>query len=66
MVTIKSQLEIILTSPKSAGFAMFGAMLFAFIWVNSPFGSSYETIHHAPMSFTVGMSYSPIVGQDLA
>lgn len=52
--TIKSRLENTLTSPKSAGLAMFGAMLFAFIWVNSSFGSSYEAIHHAPMSFAIG------------
>tara|TARA_R110002072_G_scaffold17119_11_gene65609 strand:+ start:1352 stop:2407 length:1056 start_codon:yes stop_codon:yes gene_type:complete len=52
--TVKSRLENTLTSPKSAGLAMFAAMLLAFIWVNSSFSSTYEAIHHAPMSFAIG------------
>jgi len=49
-----SRLERVLSSPKSAGAAMFGAMLLAFVWVNSPYQSFYEVIHHAPMSIQVG------------
>ncbi len=33
---------------------MFGAMLLAFAWVNSPYANYYELIHHAPMSIQVG------------
>ncbi|HNP65580.1 MAG TPA: Na+/H+ antiporter NhaA [Woeseiaceae bacterium] len=49
-----SRLERVLSSPKSAGTAMFGAMLLAFVWVNSPYQSFYEVIHHAPMSVQIG------------
>lgn len=49
-----SRLERVLSSPKSAGAAMFGAMLLAFVWVNSPYQSHYELVHHAPMSIQVG------------
>ncbi|MBR9910281.1 MAG: Na+/H+ antiporter NhaA [Gammaproteobacteria bacterium] len=49
-----SRLERALSSPKSAGAAMFGAMLLAFVWANSPYQSFYEMIHHAPVSIQVG------------
>lgn len=49
-----SRLKQVLSSPKSAGAAMFAAMLLAFMWVNSPYQSYYELVHHAPMSIQVG------------
>ena len=49
-----SRLERVLSSPKSAGAATLGAMFLAFVWVNSPYQSFYEVIHHAPMSVQIG------------
>lgn len=49
-----SRLKQALSSPKSAGAAAFGAMLLAFLWVNSPYQSYYEVVHHAPMSVQIG------------
>ena len=41
-------------SPAIAGVVLLASMLVAFIWVNSPFADSYEAIHHAPASISIG------------
>jgi len=47
-------LERVLRSPAIAGVVLLASMLVAFIWVNSPFADSYEAIHHAPASISIG------------
>lgn len=48
------RLERVLRSPKSSAALTLGAMLLAFVWVNSPYASAYESVHHAPASVTIG------------
>ena len=44
----------VLSSPKGAGIVMLAAMLLALIWVNSPLSASYELVHHAPLTISLG------------
>ena len=44
----------VLSSPKGAGILMLAAMLLALIWVNSPLSASYELVHHAPLTISLG------------
>lgn len=47
------RLERVLRSPKSSAALTLGALLLAFVWVNSPYASAYETVHHAPATVTI-------------
>jgi len=44
----------VLSSPKGAGIVMLMAMLLALAWVNSPWSGSYELVHHAPLTISLG------------
>lgn len=44
----------VLSSPKGAGIVMLAAMLLALAWVNSPWSASYELVHHAPLTISLG------------
>lgn len=44
----------VLSSPKGAGIVMLAAMLLALLWVNSPLSASYELVHHAPLTISLG------------
>ncbi|MAK61610.1 MAG: Na+/H+ antiporter NhaA [Ponticaulis sp.] len=50
----QTQFERVLRSPAIAGGVLLLAMLVAFVWVNSPFADTYEAIHHAPASVSIG------------
>lgn len=50
----QDRFERVLRSPAIAGVVLLASMLVAFIWVNSPFADSYEAIHHAPASISIG------------
>ncbi|MCA8891355.1 MAG: Na+/H+ antiporter NhaA [Hyphomonas sp.] len=43
-----------LNSAKGAGALLLTAMVMAFVWVNSPFAASYELIHHAQVTVSIG------------
>ena len=43
-----------LNSAKGAGALLLTSMVMAFVWVNSPFAASYELIHHAQVSVSIG------------
>ncbi len=50
----RSNPQGLIESPKSPGVAILTGMLLAVAWANSPFVASYEAIHHAPASVSIG------------
>ena len=50
----RANLQRLIESPKSPGVAILTGLLLAVVWANSPFAASYEAIHDAPASVSIG------------